>query len=59
MTVQIHPVETETDLQPEQRKPAAKRKQSDQNLINLWDERADIGGGIVRLRDRQKNQKDG
>jgi hypothetical protein len=58
MTVQIHPVETEADPRPEQRKPTAERKQSDHNLINLWDERADVGG-FVGLRERRKDAKDG
>lgn len=57
MTVQVHPVETEIDLQPEQKKPAAERKQGDHNLINLWDECADVGGGIVHLRDYWGNKK--
>jgi hypothetical protein len=59
MAVQVHPVETEIDSQSVQRKPAAERKQGDQNLINLWDECADIGSGVVHIRDRNKSKKDG
>ena len=59
MTVQVHPVETEIDSQSVQHKPAAKRKQGDHNLINLWDERAEVEGGIVRIRDRKIDEKDG
>ena len=59
MTVQVHPVETEIDSQSVQHKPTEKRKQGDHNLINLWDECADVEGGIVRLRDRKKAKKVG
>ena len=58
MTVQVHPVETEIDPPSVQHKPTAKRKKGDPNLINLWDERTDVEGGIVRIRDRKKDKKD-
>mgnify|MGYP006959940170 CR=1 FL=1 len=57
MTVQVHPVETEDDLRPEKQKPATERKKSDPNLINLWDERTDVGVDIVRMRDRRNDEK--
>jgi len=59
MAVQVHPVETEIDSQSVQRKPAAERKQSDHNLINLWDECADVGSGVAHIRDRKTSNKDG
>jgi len=58
MAVQVHPVETEIDSQSVQRKPAAERKQGDHNLINLWDECADVGSGVAHIRDRKKSKKD-
>lgn len=58
MTVQVHPVETETDLKTEQRVPVAERKQGDHNPINLWDEHANAKH-MVRIRDRQKGEKGG
>ena len=53
MTVQVHPVETETDLKTERRVPVAERKQGDHNPINLWDEHANVKD-MVRIRDRPK-----
>jgi len=53
MMIQVHPVETETDIKTEQRVPVAERKQSDHNPINLWDEHADAKH-MARIRDRQK-----
>ena len=46
----------ETSPAPEKRKPAVERKQGDHNLISLWDECADVGGGIVRLRDSREDE---
>lgn len=57
MTVQVHPVETEGRLRPEKQKPAMERKQSDPNMINLWDECADVGDVTVRLRDRRNDKE--
>lgn len=51
--------ETKPSPKPEKHKLATVRKQSNHNLINLWDERADIGSGIVRLRDQPKDEKGG
>jgi len=51
--------ETGTSPKPEKCKSADERKQSDHNLISLWDERTDVGGGIVRLRNRREDEKGG
>lgn len=58
MTVQVHPVETETDLKTEQRVPVVERKQGDHNPINLWDEHANAEE-MMRIYDRQKGEKGG